>query len=54
MSRPIIFIFAALIVTVAYLIARNARHQGYHFWRTWVMSVIGLTSVVLLFLKLIS
>ena len=53
MSDSIIIILSSIIIVIAFVVAHNARNNGYPFWRTFIMALIGLNGVTLLFLKLI-
>ncbi len=53
MIAPGWFIFVLVVLVLAYLSASYHHHQGYPFWRTFILAVIGFTGLGLFVFKLI-
>jgi hypothetical protein len=45
-------VFAVVVLLLAWLSASYHKKQGYFFWRTFMMAVLGFTGLGLLFYKL--
>jgi len=45
-------IFAAGVVVLAYLSAAYHHHQGYPFWRTFLLALMGFAGLGLFIIKL--
>ena len=45
-------VFAVVVLTLSWLSASYHKRNGYFFWRTFIMAVIGFAGLGLLFFKL--
>jgi uncharacterized membrane protein YdbT with pleckstrin-like domain len=45
-------IFAVIVVLLSWLSASYHRRNGYFFWRTFIMAILGFTGLLLLVWKL--
>lgn len=52
MISPYWFLFVLVVLVLAYLSAEYHRTQGYPFWRTFIMAVIGFLGIGLLIVKM--
>jgi hypothetical protein len=53
MISPSWFIFSLIVLVLAYLSASYHSQQGYPFWRTFILSVMGFTGLGLFVFKLL-
>jgi len=45
-------IFAFAVLLLSWVSARYHERNGYYFWRTFIMAILGFTGLGLLFFKL--
>lgn len=52
MIGPGWFVFVLIVLVMAYLSASYHHQQGYHFWRTFVLAIIGFTGIGVIIYKM--
>jgi len=52
MISPGWFVFSLIVLVMAYLSASYHHQQGYHFWRTFVLAIIGFTGIGVIIYKM--
>lgn len=49
---PRVAAFAVMVLVLAYLVGRNSKKRGLHFWRSFIMAIIGFASLGLLIVNI--